>query len=68
MRCAARCGRIVADMTGQDAQAAERMALTFLNGAARRRASGVGPEQARQEALHLAFIHSQLGIEPTGLR
>jgi glycerol-3-phosphate dehydrogenase len=68
MRCASRCGRIVADMTGQDAQAAERMTLEFLNGAARRRASGIGPEQARQEALHLAFIHSQLGIEPTGLR
>lgn len=68
MRCAARCGRIVADMTGQDAAAAERMTLDFLNGAARRRASGVGPDQARQEALNLAFLHSQLGIEPTGLR
>ena len=61
MRCAARCGRIVADMTGRSPDDARRMALNFLETAARRRLAAVGPLQARQEALALASLRSELG-------
>jgi glycerol-3-phosphate dehydrogenase len=71
MRCAARCGAIVAEMTGRSPLDGRRMALDFLETAARRRLSVVGPMQAQQEALSLAALRSQLGstraIEgPTG--
>lgn len=71
MRCAARCGAIVAEMTGRSPLDGRRMALDFLESAARRRLSVVGPLQAQQEALSLAALRSQLGstrgIErPTG--
>ena len=61
MRCAARCATIVAEMTERSADDACRMALDFLAGAARRRASAVGPEQARQEALLLAATRATVG-------
>jgi glycerol-3-phosphate dehydrogenase len=61
MRCAARCGAIVAQMTGRSPLDGQRMALDFLETAARRRMSAVGPLQARQEALSLASIRSELG-------
>jgi glycerol-3-phosphate dehydrogenase len=78
MRCAARCGAIVAEMTGRSPLDGQRMALDFLESAARRRLSVIGTVQARQEALSLATIRSQLGstraierppgdLGPTGL-
>jgi glycerol-3-phosphate dehydrogenase len=78
MRCAARCGAIVAEMTGRSPLDGQRMALDFLETAARRRVSAVGPQQARQEALALAAVRAELGsaraierppgdLGPTGL-
>ncbi len=64
MRCAARCGRIVAEMTGQAPEAGLGSALKFLEGASRRRAALVGPDQARQEALNIAVLRAELGAAP----
>ncbi|MEY4546380.1 MAG: hypothetical protein RL685_2575 [Pseudomonadota bacterium] len=61
MRCAARCGAIVAQMTGRSPLDGQRMALDFLETSARRRLSVLGPMQARQEALTLASIRAELG-------
>jgi len=61
MRCAVRCGQIVANMTDRSPQDGFRMALAFLQGAAKRRLPAMGPEQARQEALALASLRSELG-------
>ncbi len=61
MRCAARCGAIVAQMKGRSPLDGQRMALDFLEMAARRRLSVLGPLQARQEALTLASIRAELG-------
>jgi glycerol-3-phosphate dehydrogenase len=61
MRCAARCGAIVAQLTGRSPLDGQRMALDFLETAARRRLSVLGPVQARQEALTLASIRAELG-------
>jgi glycerol-3-phosphate dehydrogenase len=66
VRCAARCGRIVAEMTERSPEDGLRMAHGFLAGAARRRAAAVGPDQARQEALALASIRAELGKAPAG--
>lgn len=63
MRCAARCGAIVAQMTEQSPTEGHRMALDFLQGSGRRRISVLGGLQARQEALSLAAIRASLGIE-----
>ncbi len=62
MRCAARCGSIVAHATGKSPRAGHAMALDFLGTAAERRASCIGMEQARQEALTLAAIRAELGV------
>jgi len=62
MRCAARCGAIVAEMTEQSPDAGRRMALDFLEAGGRRRLSVVGPAQARQEALLLASVRASLGL------
>jgi hypothetical protein len=61
MRCAARCGRIVADATGQSPQVGLAMALRFLQQAARRRSAAIGPAQARAEALSLGSLRAELG-------
>jgi glycerol-3-phosphate dehydrogenase len=66
MRCAARCGRIVADMTGGSPDDGRRMALSFLEAAAKRRISALGPEQARQEALSLGVLRAELGAGVSG--
>jgi glycerol-3-phosphate dehydrogenase len=63
-RCAARCGRLVASLTGRSPRDGLAMAEDFLVGAARRRAPAVGPDQARQEALNLAALRAQLGRAP----
>lgn len=61
MRCAARCGRIVADATGRSPAEGLRLAITFLHGAAARRLPTLGSQQARQEALALAALRAELG-------
>jgi glycerol-3-phosphate dehydrogenase len=61
VRCVARCGRIVADMTGRSPNAGLKSAQRFLEDAARKRAPVVGPVQARQEALTLAALRAHLG-------
>jgi glycerol-3-phosphate dehydrogenase len=60
MRCAARCGQIVAEMTGRSPLDGQRMALQFAEFAQARRVSAQSPQQARQEALHLAVLRSQV--------
>jgi glycerol-3-phosphate dehydrogenase len=59
LRCAARCGAIVAQMTDQSPEQGRAMASSFLQRAARHRASVVGGIQLRQESLALAYGHSQ---------
>ncbi len=66
MRCAARCGSIVADSVGSSPESGRRLALEFLTGAARRRLCALGPEQARQEALTIAAQRAELGLEHAG--
>src|SRR5258706_7297599 len=61
MRCAARCGRIVADATGKSPAQGLAMAMRFLRAAARRRSAAIGAAQARQEALALASLRAELG-------
>jgi glycerol-3-phosphate dehydrogenase len=61
MRCAARCGQIIArelDLPPADGCA---MAREFLERQARTRIVALGPEQARQEALALAHVRASLG-------
>jgi glycerol-3-phosphate dehydrogenase len=66
LRCAARCGRIVAEMTERSPRDGLAMAQGFLAGAARKRAAAVGTDQARQEALTLASLRAELGAAPSG--
>jgi glycerol-3-phosphate dehydrogenase len=66
MRCAGRCGAIVAEMTGQSPAEGRRLSLEFLEAAARRRMAALNPLQARQEALSLATIRSALGEPEQG--
>jgi len=61
MRCAARCGQIVAEERGLPARDGARLAVRFLVRQAKTRAVAVGPIQADQEALSLASIRSELG-------
>lgn len=62
MRCAAHCGRIVAELTERSPAEGHAMAVRFLEVAAKRRLSTLGPEQARQEALALAAQRAQVGV------
>jgi glycerol-3-phosphate dehydrogenase len=62
MRCAARCGQIVAEELGLPPREGARQALEFLTQQARARAVALGPEQARQEALAIASARSVLGL------
>ncbi|MEZ4445830.1 MAG: glycerol-3-phosphate dehydrogenase/oxidase [Polyangiaceae bacterium] len=62
MRCAARCGALVADELGEDPATGMRQALQFLHRQARTRVCALGPEQARQEALTIASVRAQMGI------
>jgi glycerol-3-phosphate dehydrogenase len=61
MRCALRCGRIVADARGLSPEQGTKLSLSFLNGARRRRLPALSPDQARQEALSLASLRAELG-------
>jgi len=62
MRCAARCGQIVAEERGLSPRDGIAQALTFLHRQARTRAVALGPDQARQEALAIAAVRSELGV------
>ena len=62
MRCAARCGQIVAEEIGYAPADGMRQALRFLHKKARTRVCALGPEQARQEALVIASVRAQMGI------
>jgi glycerol-3-phosphate dehydrogenase len=66
MRCAARCGQIVAEMTDRSPVEGRRLAIRFLETAVKRRLSVIGPEQARQEALAMAALGAELGRELEG--
>jgi glycerol-3-phosphate dehydrogenase len=61
MRCAARCGQIVAEERQLAPRDGARQALRFLARQASTRAVAVGPLQAQQEALGLAALRSELG-------
>jgi glycerol-3-phosphate dehydrogenase len=62
LRCALRCGRIVAERTGRSPDDGRRLAVEFLEGAVRRRLPVIGPLQARQEAFALASLRAELGV------
>jgi glycerol-3-phosphate dehydrogenase len=61
MRCALRCGRILADATGRSPEVGAQLALEFLTQGARRRSAAVGAAQARQEALALSALQAEIG-------
>jgi glycerol-3-phosphate dehydrogenase len=65
MRCAARCGQIVAQELSLPPREGARQAMQFLSRQAMTRAVALGPEQARQEALAIASVRSELGA-PAG--
>jgi glycerol-3-phosphate dehydrogenase len=62
MRCAARCGQLVAQELRLPPREGARQALAFLTRQARTRTVALGPEQARQEALTIASVRCELGI------
>jgi glycerol-3-phosphate dehydrogenase len=62
MRCAARCGQIVAEERGLAPVEGHAMACAFVEKQARSRVVAMGPAQARQEALTLAHVRSSLGV------
>jgi glycerol-3-phosphate dehydrogenase len=61
MRCAARCGQIVAQELELPPREGIRQALSFLSKHALARSVALGPEQARQEALAIASVRAELG-------
>jgi len=61
MRCAARCGQIVAEELALPPAEGQAMALGFLERQARTRVVALGPAQAQQEALTLAHVRASLG-------
>jgi glycerol-3-phosphate dehydrogenase len=63
MRCAARCGQILADELGLSPREALSGARRFLTRQAKMRVVAMGPEQARQEALALAELRATLGAK-----
>ncbi len=62
MRCAARCGQIVAEELELDPREGRRQALSFLERQALTRSAALGPDQARQEALTIASVRAELGV------
>lgn len=64
MRCAARCGQIVAQELGRSPGFAAETALEFLEQSARARVVALTPAQARQEALTAAHVRASLGELP----
>jgi glycerol-3-phosphate dehydrogenase len=66
MRCAARCGQIVAEELDCSPAAGRAMAWEFLDRQARTRIVALGPDQARQEALAAAHLRASLGESTSG--
>jgi glycerol-3-phosphate dehydrogenase len=64
MRCAARCGQIVAQELGRSPAFAAETALAFLDQSARSRVVALSPAQARQEVLTAAHVRASLGELP----
>jgi glycerol-3-phosphate dehydrogenase len=62
MRCAARCGQIVAQELELPPREGLRQAMAFLRRQAPSRAVALGPEQARQEALAIAAVRAEIGL------
>jgi glycerol-3-phosphate dehydrogenase len=62
MRCAARCGQIVAQERGLPPAEGFRMARDFVERQATTRIVAMGPQQARQEALALAHLRASLEV------
>jgi glycerol-3-phosphate dehydrogenase len=62
MRCAARCGQLVAEERGLAPREGLAMAREFVTRQAAARVVALGPAQARQEALTLAHLRSSLGV------
>ena len=62
MRCAARCGQIVAEERGLPPHQAFELARDFVERQAMTRVVAMGPEQARQEALTLAHLRASMGL------
>jgi glycerol-3-phosphate dehydrogenase len=63
MRCAARCGQIVAEELELSPREGLRQALAFLEHQALTRAAALGPEQARQEGVAIASVRAELGVD-----
>ncbi len=63
MRCAARCGQIVAQELSLRPREGLQQSMDFLAEKALTRAVALGPEQARQEALAIASVRAELGVE-----
>jgi glycerol-3-phosphate dehydrogenase len=62
MRCASRCGAIIARMLGESPAHGRDLARRYLSEAAARRMPAAGPLQVRQEALGLAVWRAELGL------
>ncbi len=62
MRCASRCGSIVADELDLSPHEAKTQVVDFLRTMSRRRLVALGPDQARQEALIWQNLRSQGGL------
>ncbi len=67
MRCAARCGQIVAQELGLPPREGLQQAARFLARQAQTRAVALGPEQAQQEALAIAAVRAELGVDERDL-
>ncbi|APR84229.1 Anaerobic glycerol-3-phosphate dehydrogenase subunit A [Minicystis rosea] len=63
MRCAARCGQIVAEELELPPREGMRQALAFLTRQAMTRSVALGPDQARQEALSIASVRAEIGVD-----
>ncbi len=63
MRCAARCGQLVAEHQKLSPGEGLGQAISFLSKKARTRGVALGPDQARQEALAIAAIRAEVGLE-----
>ncbi len=62
MRCAARCGALVAQITELPPREGLAQAQQFLELSARRRLPALGPAQARQEVLLRSSWRAELGL------
>ena len=67
MRCAARCGQIVAQELELPPREGLQQAARFLARQAQTRAVALGPEQAQQEALAIAAVRAELGVDARDL-